>query len=146
MNYSLSKFGDFRRFKSIFKGWFSEGQKLSEKQKTSKTLFSEPEIQKFIENHRKFQKWKTNYANAQGDIIYMTVQGFGQILSLSIFFDFCSILAIFRADSTILVLFLFFFKQYLVFSIGTGTRDWYRGSSIVFELNCAFKWILAYEP
>ena len=101
-------------------------------QKTSKTLFSEPEIQKFIENHRKFQKWKTNYANAQGDIIYMTVQGFGQILSLSIFFDFCSILAIFRADSTILVLFLFFFKQYLVFSIGTGTRDWYRGSSIVF--------------
>ena len=132
MNYSLSKFGDFRSFNSIFKGWFSEGQKLSEKQKTSKTLFSEPEIQKFIENHRKFQKWKTNYANAQGDIIYMTVQGFGQILSLSISFDFCSILAIFRADSTILVLFLFSFKQYLVFSIGTGTRDWYRGSSIVF--------------
>jgi len=132
MNYSLSKFGDFSSFISIFEGWFSEGQKLSEKQKTSKTLFSEPEIQKFIENHRKFQKWKTNYANAQGDIIYMTVQGFGQILSLSISFDFCSILAIFRADSTILVLFLFSFKQYLVFSIGTGTRDWYRGSSIVF--------------
>ena len=132
MNYSLSKFGDFRKFISIFKGWFSEGQKLSEKQKTSKNLFSEPEIQKFIENHRKFQKWKTNYANVQDDIIYMTVKGFDQILSLSIFFYFCSILTIFRADSTILVLFLFSFKQYLVFSIGTGTRDWYRGSSIVF--------------
>ena len=132
MNYSLSKFCDFRRFKSIFKVCFGEEQKLSENQKTSKTLFSEPEIQKFIENHRKFQKWKTNYANAQGDIIYMTVQGFGQILSLRISFDFCSILAIFRVDSTILVLFLFSFKQYLVFSIGTGTRDWYRGSSIVF--------------
>ena len=41
--------------------------------KPAKTLFSEPEIQKFIENHRKLQKWKTNYANAQDDIIYMTV-------------------------------------------------------------------------
>ena len=31
MNYSLAKFGDFSSFISIFKGWFSEGQKLSEK-------------------------------------------------------------------------------------------------------------------
>ena len=34
------------------------------------------EIQKFIENHRKLQKWKINYTNAQNDIIYMFVQGF----------------------------------------------------------------------
>ena len=41
----------------------------------SKTLFFKTEIQKFIEIHRKLQKWKINYANAQDDIIYMFVQG-----------------------------------------------------------------------
>ena len=38
MNYSLSKFGDFRRFESIFNGCFDEEQKLSENQKTVKTV------------------------------------------------------------------------------------------------------------
>ena len=132
MNSLPSKFGDFRSFISIFKACFGEEQKSCQKTVKPETLFLKTEIQKFIENHRKFQKWKTNYANAQGNIIYMTVQGFGQILSLSISFDFCSIFSIFRADSTILVFFLFSLKQYLVFSIGTGTRDWYRSSSIVF--------------
>ena len=73
MNCSLSKFSDFRRFKSIFKVCFCEEQKAVRKPENSKPLFSELEIQKFIEIHRKFQKWKTNYADAQDDIIYMTV-------------------------------------------------------------------------
>ena len=42
--------------------------------KTANPIFLETEIQKFIENHRKLQKWKINYANAQDDIVYMTVQ------------------------------------------------------------------------
>ena len=56
---------------------------------------------------------------------------FYQILFLSILFDFCSILAIFKADFTLFMLFPFFFEQYLVFSFGTGTRDWYRGPGIL---------------
>ena len=103
---------------------------MSENQKTE-NLFFKTEIQKFIEIHRKFNKWKTNYANAQDDIIYMTVQGFGQIFFLSISFDFCSILAIFGTDFTFLILFLFLFEQYLFFLIGTGIRDWYRGHDML---------------
>ena len=58
-------------------------------------------------------------------------KNFYQILFLSIFFDFSSIFDHFRADFTFLLLFLFFFEQYLVFFFGTGTRDWYRGPSVL---------------
>ena len=74
MNSSTSKFGDFRKFISIFKVCFGEEQKKLSETVKSETLFFKTEIQKFIEIHRKFHKWKTNYANAQDDIIYMTVQ------------------------------------------------------------------------
>ena len=52
-----------------------KNRKAVRKTKTVKPYFLKTEIQKFIEIHRKLQKWKINYANAQDDIIYMFVQG-----------------------------------------------------------------------
>ena len=51
-----------------------KNRKAVRKPKTVKPYLLKTEIQKFIEIHRKLQKWKTNYANAQDDIVYMTVQ------------------------------------------------------------------------
>ena len=67
---------------------------------------------------------------------------FYQILFLSISLDFYSILVIFRADFIFNLLFLFFFEQYLIFLFGTGTRDWYRGSSVLSWFIRAFVHVL----
>jgi len=55
MNSSSSKFGDFRDFISIFKGWFSEGQKTCQNSKLNATLFSKLRFKnsyKIIENSK----------------------------------------------------------------------------------------------
>ena len=146
MNSSSSKFGDFRKFISIFKACFGEEQKSCQNIKNSKPYFSKLRFKnsyKIIENSKN-GKWIMQ-------MLRMTLstwlfKNFYQILFLSISFDFSSILATFEADFTFFMLFLFFFEQYLVFLFGTGTRDWYRGPSVLSWSIWAFIHVLTHEP
>ena len=132
MNSLTSNFGDFRRFIYIFKVCFGGEQKSCQNIKNSKPYFSKLRFKnsyKIIENSKN-GKWIML-------MLRMTLstclfKNFYQIIFLSISFDFSSIFDHFRADLTFLLLFLFFFEQYLIFLFGIGTRDWYRGPGMLF--------------
>ena len=146
MNSLTSKFGDFRRFNSIFKVCFGEEQKNCQYIKNSKPYFSKLRFKnsyKIIENSKN-GKWIMQ-------MLRMTLstwlfKNFYQILFLSISFDFPFILVIFEADFIFFMLFLFFFEQYLVFLFGIGTRDWYRGPGVLSWSIWAFVHVFTHEP
>ena len=146
MNSLTSKFGDFRRFIYIFKVCFGEEQKSCQNIKNSKPYFSKLRFKnsyKIIENSKN-RKWIMLMLRMILSI--WLFKNFYQIFLLSISFDFSSIFDHFRADFTFLLLFLFFFEQYLIFLFGIGTRDRYRGPGMLFWSIWAITHVLAYEP
>ena len=146
MNSLTSKFGDFRKFISIFKVCFGEEQKSCQDIKNSKPYFSKLRFKnsyKIIENSKNGKQIMLMLRMTLSTWLF---KRFYQILSLCISFDFSSIFDHFRADLTFLLLFLFFFEQYLIFLFGIGTRDWYRGPGMLFWSIWAITHVLAYEP
>ena len=146
MNSLTSKFGDFRRFISIFKVCFGEEQKSCQKNQNSKPYFSKLRFKnsyKIIENSKN-GKWIMQMLR----MILSTwlFKNFYQILFLCISFDFPSIFDHFGADFISFMLFLFFFEQCLVFFFGTGTRDWYRGPGVLSWSIWALVHVLTYKP